>query len=400
MSGRFHVVIAGAGVAGLEAALALRALADELVSVELIAPEAVFTYRPLAVAEPFGAGEAARFPLPELVEAAGAVLRPGAVAAVDAERKTVELEGGGEVEYDALLLALGAQPRDAVPGALTFRGGEDVALLAALLERARGGELGRIVFAAPAAVAWPLPLYELGLMTAAHLSDRSASGVEIVVATPEDRPLGLFGANASEAVAELLELAGILVETNVVPLRFEDGVLQLAGGRAIEADQVVALPGLVGPRLEGVPCDGNGFVPTDGFGWVFTLTDVYAVGDMTEFPVKQGGIATQQADAAASAIAADAGAAVRPTTFRPILRGLLLTGRGSRFLRAEIAPQRSLVDVEPLWWPPAKIVGRHLAPFLAQHLGLPDDVPPPSHEGAVPVEVELDATGRPATSRV
>jgi sulfide:quinone oxidoreductase len=121
---------------------------------------------------------------------------------------------------------------------------------------------------------------------------------------------------------------------------------------------------------------------------------------MTEFPVKQGGIATQQADAAASAIAADAGAGVRPTTFKPVLRGLLLTGREVRFLRSEIGPQRSLADVEPLWWPPAKIVGRHLAPFLAEHLGVPAEAPPASREGAVVVEVELDASGRPAAAHV
>jgi sulfide:quinone oxidoreductase len=119
MSRRLHVVIAGAGVAALEAALALRVLADELVTVELIAPETAFTYRPLAVAEPFQAVEGGRFPLGQLVRAAGATLREGRVAAVDPERKTVELASGQELAYDALLLALGARPREAVPGAIT-----------------------------------------------------------------------------------------------------------------------------------------------------------------------------------------------------------------------------------------------------------------------------------------
>ena len=47
-----RVVIAGGGVAALEAALALRALAEDRVSVELLAPETQFWYRPLAVTEP------------------------------------------------------------------------------------------------------------------------------------------------------------------------------------------------------------------------------------------------------------------------------------------------------------------------------------------------------------
>ena len=80
-----HVVVAGAGVAGLETALALQALGEGLVSVELVAPETEFTYRPLAVAEPFRVGEMRRFPLERLVHAAGAELRHGALRSVDAD---------------------------------------------------------------------------------------------------------------------------------------------------------------------------------------------------------------------------------------------------------------------------------------------------------------------------
>jgi sulfide:quinone oxidoreductase len=65
-----RVVIVGAGVAGLETALALRVFEGESVAVELIAPETDFTYRPLAVAEPFRAADVVRFPLTSLAEAA------------------------------------------------------------------------------------------------------------------------------------------------------------------------------------------------------------------------------------------------------------------------------------------------------------------------------------------
>ena len=84
----FRVVIAGAGVAALETALALRALAGDLVSVELVAPEAEFTYRPLAVAEPFRVAEVQRFPLAALVAATGAALRRGTVARVDPDERS------------------------------------------------------------------------------------------------------------------------------------------------------------------------------------------------------------------------------------------------------------------------------------------------------------------------
>src|SRR5437764_12423870 len=115
-----HVVVAGAGVAGLETALALQALAEGLVSVELVAPETEFTYRPLAVAEPFRTGEVRRFPLERLVDAAGATLRRDSLASVEPAQKQARLASGDAVEYDAFVLAVGPHPREAVVGALTF----------------------------------------------------------------------------------------------------------------------------------------------------------------------------------------------------------------------------------------------------------------------------------------
>jgi sulfide:quinone oxidoreductase len=395
-----QVLIAGAGVAGLEAALALQALTEDEVSVELVAPEAEFTYRPLAVTEPFRVGEVKRFPLRKLSEAAGARLRAGSLAAVDPERKVVTLENGQERSYDILLLALGARPRKAIAGALTFRGSQDGPALCTLLDQTTAGAIHRIAFAVPPGASWPLPLYELAILTAEYMSAHGTRGVEIFLLTPEDRPLSLFGPAASEAVSELLASRDIQVETSVAPVRVEEGVLRLAAERTIAVDAVVALPRLEGPRLPGVPHDEHGFVATDEYGWVLGLTDVYAAGDLTQFPLKQGGIATQQADAAASSIAADAGAAVKPEPFRPVLRGLLLTGLVPRFLRAEATGAHSVVDTEPLWWPPAKIVGRYLTPFLAAKLGLAETVVGPLREGAIPIEVELETSGRPAWTRV
>ena len=65
-SDRFRVVVAGGGVAGLEALLALRDLAGERVELTLLSPEAEFVYRPMAVAEPFGRGLADRHSLADI----------------------------------------------------------------------------------------------------------------------------------------------------------------------------------------------------------------------------------------------------------------------------------------------------------------------------------------------
>jgi sulfide:quinone oxidoreductase len=389
MNGRrqWRVVVAGAGVAGLEAALALNAWAHELVSVELVAPDEDFVYKPLAVAEPFEVGEVRRFPLRTLVEAAGATLRTGSVVSVDPELKLVWLEDGETLPYDALLLALGARPREAVSGALTFRGPQDEGALAALLDRATAGELRRIVFALPAGTGWPLPLYELAMLTRTYLANRGTRGVEVRIVSPEERPLAIFGPAASDAVAELLGMYEVAFEPASAPVAFADGRLTVLPPRSIEADAVVATPQLEGLALDGVPHDDQGFVPVDEFCAVRGLTDVYAAGDLTRFPLKQGGVATQQADVAAASIAADAGAPVRPEPFQPVLRGLLVTGSVPRFLRAEAMGGGSTVDTEPLWWPPAKIVGRYLAPFLAKRLGVPEE---PPAEGALRIDVALD----------
>jgi sulfide:quinone oxidoreductase len=392
-----RVLIAGGGVAALEATLALQAVASDRVRIQVVAPEESFTYRPLAVAEPFGAGHVHRFPLAALVEAAGASLRPGLVTSVDPDRRLVRTRDGAELPYDALLLALGARPQQALPGALTFRGPEDSRALASVLEQALARKVRSVVFALPGGVSWPLPLYELAFLTRAWLTDRGAADVEVTIVTPEEAPLAVFGPEASEAVAGMLEARGMTYRLRTTPKRVDGRILRLAPDDRMAAGAVVALPRLVGPRLAGIVADAHGFVPTDEHGRVGSEVDVYAAGDLTQFPLKQGGIAAQQADAAAAAIAVQAGAAVDAAPFRPILRGLLLTGGRPSFLRAEVAKAGSSVAVEPLWWPPAKIVGRHLAPFLATHLGLSAD--PPELPGGSAVSVERELDGARATPR-
>jgi sulfide:quinone oxidoreductase len=386
---RVKVLIAGGGVAALEATLALRELAEERVAITLIAPDADFTYRPLAVAEPFRVGDVRRFPLRSLVEAAGAELFQGRLTSVDPDRYVVGTDEGAELSYDVLLLALGARPRAALPGALTFRGPEDVAAVAALLERAVVGELRSLAFALPAGVTWPLPLYELALLTRNYLSERGSMEIALTLVTAEESPLAIFGTRATEEMGELLETRGIALRTQSTPVSFEEGLLRLSPRGQVEVEAVVALPRLEGPKLAGIPCDREGFVPTDDYGRVGSEVDIYAAGDLTQFPLKQGGIATQQADTAAASIAARVGADVEVAPFRPVLRGLLLTGMTPRYLRAQVGTPESIVDTEALWWPPAKIAGRYLTPFLAARLGLPEALPRPSAE-AIAVEVELD----------
>src|SRR6266540_2773712 len=344
----FQVLVVGGGVAGLEAVLALRELAGELVDVELVAPEHQFFYRPLAVLEPFGRRPRDRWEL-------------------------ADLRSGQRIPYSAVVLACGARPTAAVAGALTFRGPADAERFKALLDDIKAGRAKHLVFAVPSGIVWPLPIYELALLTATEL-EREGLDATLLIVTSEPAPLALFGRAASEAVNELLRERGIPVHPSTYPVEVSDGLLKCVRGSDVAADGVVTLPRLAGPAIEGVPRDRNGFVPTDPHGRVAGAADVYAAGDLTAFPIKQGGLAAEQADAAAEAIAAAAGVAIEPTPFRPVLRALLLTGRRPTFLQVELGGghgETSRASQKRLWRQPGKIVGRRLAPFLAG-LGLVD----------------------------
>jgi len=386
-----RVLIAGGGVAALEAMLALRALAGERVEVELLAPEPDFWYRPLAVAEPFGLGRVHRLELARLAAAAGAHFSLDGLAVVDCERQVARTTHGAEVAYDALLLAVGACPRPEVRGAFTFRGPADTEGFARLLEDAETGVIRRLAFAVPGGTSWPLPLYELALLTASYLAARGTDA-DLTFITPEPAPLAIFAPEGSEAIGRLLAERGVAVRTGYYPVGFRDGRLELIPQGELETDCVVSLPRLTGPAIPGVPCDADGFIPTDETGVVRGAENVYAAGDATSFPIKQGGLAAQQADAASRTIAARAGADVAPTPFRAVLRGLLLTGGIPQFLRADLAKWGQGAfdhDIDPLWWPPSKIAGRYLAPFLAEHAGFVSLSGPPPR--GIPVEIDLSA---------
>jgi sulfide:quinone oxidoreductase len=386
------VLIAGGGVAGLETLLALGHLTEGRARIELLAPERDFIYRPLTVAEPFGSGHALRFDLGSLVAEQGALYRPDALASVDPAGQLAHTRAGHAIRYGALVVACGAASREALPGALTFWGIRGGSGLVELLNELEGRGGGDVVFALPAGPGWPLPLYELALLTRTHLDARGAGNVRLTVATHEASPLELFGARASQIVAAMLEERRIGVRCGCYPAAVDDRGLLLVPGGHLAADRVVAVPRPEGRRIPGLPHDEQGFIPTDVHGRVHGLEHVYAAGDGTSFPIKQGGIAAQQADAAAESIAARAGGISSPAPFYPVLRGLLLTGGEPAYLRAELGGGRgesSSAESDALWWPPGKIAGKHLAPHLAALAGTQLHPPPPDNGDSIPVEVEL-----------
>jgi sulfide:quinone oxidoreductase len=190
-------------------------------------------------------------------------------------------------------------------------------------------------------------------------------------------------------VSELFDEAGIALHTGV-PVAVGPGRVSFRDkAEDLLVDRIVSLPLLEGPRIPGLPADAAGFIPVDAFGRVRGIRAVYAIGDAADLPVKQGGLACQQADVVAAHIARSAGARVDATPLAPVLRGKLLTGRVSRYLRRDLGESHGREATEALWWPPAKVVGRYLGPWLAHRQGAPE--PPRALPGeAVDVAVPLD----------
>jgi sulfide:quinone oxidoreductase len=357
-----RVVIAGGGVAGVEALLALHDLAGDRVTVTMIAAEPSLAYRPLAVGEPFLSGRVSEYPLAEIAREHGASLIVASVEHVDTRGHTVSLSDGGVIGYDVLAVCVGCRAERHSARGLSFAGSDQVELMNGLLADIEGGYTRRLVFLATE-IGWPLPLYELALMTARRAYD---AGVDTTMAlvTPESSPLGLFGPEAGAAVSQLLQDAGIEI------IAGQHGTVAVSGhvvlepsGRIVRAERVVTLPDLRGPRVSGLEGNADGFLEVDEHGRVVTQRDIYAAGDGTAFPIKQGGLATQQADAVAEAIAERSGADVTPAPFTPVLRGMLLTGAAPCYLHRDAAGA-SQASEHPLWWPPGKIAGRYLTPYL------------------------------------
>lgn len=365
--GGAQVLIVGGGFAGVEAVLALRALAGDRVTLRLLAPDPVFHYRPSATSEPFDLAPSRSYDLRAILADVGARFHQSRLEAVASRRRFVRTASGARLEYDALIVASGARAVVGVPGAITFRDQRDIPLIRRLLADVEAGRVRRVVFALPTGSVWPLPLYELALLAARHAHDCGLA-LQCSVVTPESEPLAVFGAEASALVRGLLEERGVRLVAAAVARNVErDGSLSLTDGEAIAADRVVALPELRGRRFTGVPTGRLGFVPVDACGRVEGLQDVYAAGDVTTCPIKQGGLAAQQADVVAQTIVASLGVPVRQ--FRPphVLQARLLGGDRPVFLRTEFdatgqAISAALVrdDTED----GEKVLGRYLIPYL------------------------------------
>jgi sulfide:quinone oxidoreductase len=361
-----RIVIAGGGVAALEAMIALHGTPGSF-DVTLVSASDTFTYRPLSVGEPFGLGHPARYPIARLCQDHGTRFVHARVAQARPDDHQVDLDDASTLDYDSLIVAVGARSVPPFEYGATFDRETSAQEFDDVLADLTDGMAPRIAVIVPDTVSWTLPAYEIALMTAAWGAARHPDVTSVVVVTHEPAPLSAFGATVSAEVARILGAAGVTTRCGVHPDLLSYTALR-AGGSWVPADRMVSLPHISGPALPGLPSDDRGFVVVDEHARVPGVEDVYAAGDGTTLPIKQGGLATQMADVAVRHIVARGSADPAPAPFRPVLRGLLHTPHGPRYLRAELddVDGTSTFSEQPLWWPPSKIASRWLSPYLAR----------------------------------
>jgi sulfide:quinone oxidoreductase len=366
---RFSVVIAGGGVAALEALLRLHRLAGDRVAVTLLAPEDHFTYRALSVKEPFSLGSPEHHPLADVVRDTDANWVRDALSSVEPSARLVHTRRGATIPYDALLVAVGAHLRPAFPHVKNFADGHADEVFRGVVQDVEDGYVKRAVFISPPGPAWQLPLYELALMTAERGSDSSAD-LEVSLITAEAEPLPAFGGVVSAGVRDILETARVrLFTSSEVEVKSNKELTVRPSGTVLHPDSIIAMPRMSGPGIGGIPGGGrDGFIPVGPDCSVpGTEGRIFAAGDCTRFPLKHGGVGAEHGDIAAAAIARIAGADVELPSFDLIVRGKLLTGARPKYLWARFLGGEgfdSVIADEPILGGDEKVTAAELVPYL------------------------------------
>jgi sulfide:quinone oxidoreductase len=341
---QLEVLVVGGGIAGVEALMALADLGESRLRLRVVAAQPSFVLRPQLLGAPWGGGPL-QIDLARLCGAFGAEFTAGTVTDVDASAYRVGLADGTTLAYDRLLLAPGARP------ALPYTGAHVLGFGALPRELAASGA-GSVAIVVPPGTSWTLPAYELALLTAAH-----GRGVVRVV-TAEAAPMEAFGPGARPSIWALLRRRGVAVETGSAP--------EIGADVGDLADTVIALPLLEGPALGGVPLDCRGFVRVDPAMAVVDTKHLHAAGDATNRPIKQGGLAAQQADTATAELVRSCGGRPPAVAYEPVLRGKLIAAGGEKlFLRRALdRPDPGQASPDRLWEPAGVVCAWRLARWL------------------------------------
>ena len=389
---RSKIVVAGGGPAALEALLTL---AERLPAgtrrLVLLAPNRALTYRPLSAVAELATHPPHELALADPVADVDGELIVDGLAVVDAPRRRLLTRDGEWVEFDHLLLAVGAAALPPPPAWLPWPSEGDPGVLYGLLAAIGSGAFQRIAIVVPETNGWPLAGYELAVILAVA-ANATGSPSRITLIAEAERPLAPLGPEAEAQAAAELERAGIeiaagsparphvppppeivedwypaLLRRLLAPRAPRTRARQVAiGDRLREFDLVITLPRSHGPAISGLPVDEHEFIVVDDRCRT-PAERVWAAGDCTTLPLKHSTLAVAQADVAADAIAAELGARIEDPAPPPALTGVLLSGAAERWWEEnDDLPEGLEPATHCLWWPPGRVLGGRLAHYVAR----------------------------------
>ncbi|HLF79579.1 MAG TPA: FAD/NAD(P)-binding oxidoreductase [Dehalococcoidia bacterium] len=367
------VLVLGCGIGGVSAARELRRLLPSSHRVIVIDRDAQASFPPSYLWVMTGERR------PEAIRRRRSLLSRKGIEFVNADVREIDLDAkyvraeSREFHYDYLILALGAETSlDTTPGLAeaghSFYTMDGVERLAASLRYFAGGRV--VIAVAGLPFKCPPAPYEAAMLLEHHFhSRRIRQKVEIELYTPEQRPIAVAGEENGEAVMGLLAHRGIAFHpgkrlTSVDPVKrealFEDG-------SSAPFQLLIAVPEHRAPavvRDTGLTNE-TGWVPVDPETLETRVSGVFAVGDITTFPLpdgmqlpKAGVFAEKQAIVAARNIAFRLAGGPRPDPFDGQGRCFLEVGAGAAGIAEGnfLAPQRRIDLKQPsIIWHWAKL---------------------------------------------
>lgn len=334
----------------------------------MLSPADELRYRPIAVQEPFARPAARRYPMGRIARRTNAEWVQDALDWVDPNGQLVHTAEGRSLSFDALLVAIGARTTVPYEHVTVFDDARPDETYHGIVQDIEEGYTKSLALLLPEGPAWPLPVYELALMTAERARSMSLDDLRIDIVTSEPAPLAPFGEGASHAVSELLGRLGVTVHTSSrAEVPRSRRLVVHPSEVELQPERIVAMPLITGPAIRGLPAGEGGFIPIDERCRVPGLGGrVFAAGDSVDYPIKHGGLGAQMADVAAAGIQALAGEAAEVPPLRPTIRGVLYTGEQPLYLSAWLDDGRTVskVTTEPAWPADEKVVAEELGPFL------------------------------------
>ena len=291
-----EVVIVGGGVGGLVAAKRLRRSLSGGHQITVIdrAREHLFQPSLLWVADGTRRPEQLSRPLSRL-NRRGVSFRVGAVQGIDLSARRVRL-GDGELPYDYLLLAPGAELRpEVLPG--LAEGGRNLytldgaAGLNADVSRFQGGRLVVLVAAMP--FKCPAAPYEAAMLLEARLRAQGIRArAEVALYTPEPQPMPVAGPALGAAVRDMLASRGIDYFPGRKPVAIEPGsrTIRFESGDVAKYDLLAYVPPHAAPAfvVDAGLAPVGGWVKVDPRTLATPFERMWAVGDVTGIPLPNG----------------------------------------------------------------------------------------------------------------